>query len=314
MREYPYDYRTVLVWLSDIIFEMSASIRTVSPEASAVFEHVAAAKRRTVSLPGDREWLAEITPHYARLLDRMAARKLLYRVLRGRYVVAPWATDGVDQAAPAELLVDLALREQGEYYLGFLSALIAHRLTDMHSSTLYAAIRQDNSTDMVSVPIAGHEMRLVRLSPSRWPMQEGERERVRVQSSLKEFVWRSGIERTLLDGLLRPELCAGIETVLSSWVRAEEHPVDWAAVWAIARRSGVAAARRAAYLLLRTGHEHVLADDLKALEDKRAGIPLDRSNGYGMSRGEMKRDSRTGVLLNVPAEHLNGWLGAVGLG
>jgi predicted transcriptional regulator of viral defense system len=294
--------------------EMSTFTRTVSSEASAVLEHVAAAKRRTLSLPADREWLAEITPHYARLLDRMAARKLLYRVLRGQYVVAPWATDGVDQAASAEQLVDLVLREQGEYYLGFLSALIAHRLTDLHTPTLYAAIRQDGPTDMISVSLAAYELKLVRLSPSRWPMQENERERVRVQSGLKEFVWRSTLERTLLDGLLRPELCAGIETVITSWARAEEDRVDWEAVWAIAKRVGAATARRVAYLLIRTGHEHVLVEDLPSLQAKRADIPLDRSNGYGMSRSEMKRDSQTGVLLNVPAEQLHGWFGAVGVG
>jgi predicted transcriptional regulator of viral defense system len=293
---------------------MSTFTRTVSSEASAVLEHVAAAKRRTVSLPADREWLAEITPHYARLLDRMAVRKLLYRVFRGQYVVAPWATDGVDQAAPAELLVDLVLREQGEYYLGFLSALIAHRLTDLHTSTLYAAIRQDSPTDMTSVPLAAYELKLVRLSPSRWPMQENERERVRVQSGLKEFVWRSTLERTLVDCLLRPELCAGIETVTTSWARAQEHPVDWQAVWAIANRSGTATARRAAYLLIHTGHEHVLVEDLPALQAKRADTPLDRSNGYGMSRREMTRDPQTGVLLNVPPKHLHGWLGVVGVG
>jgi hypothetical protein len=28
----------------------------------------------------------------------------------------------------------------------------------------------------------------------------------------------------------------------------------------------------------------------------------------------MKRDSQTGVLLNVPAERLYGWLGSVGVG
>jgi predicted transcriptional regulator of viral defense system len=294
--------------------DMSMSTRTVSSEASAVLEHVAAAKRRTVSLPVDRGWLAEITPHYARLLDRMAARKLLYRVLRGQYVVAPWATDGVDQAAPAELLVDLVLREQGEYYLGFLSALIAHRLTDLHTSTLYAAIRQDSPTDMTSVALAAYELKLVRLSPSRWPSEENERERVRVQSGLKEFVWRSSLERTLVDGLQRPELCAGIETVITGWARVEEDRVDWEAVWAIAKRSGMATARRAAYLLIRTGHEHVLADDLPTLQGKRADTPLDRSNGYGMSRRERTRDPQTGVLLNVPAEQVYGWLGAVGVG
>jgi predicted transcriptional regulator of viral defense system len=303
-----------MVRKSDIILKMSASTRTVSSEASAMLEHVAAAKRRTVSLPADREWLAEITTHYARLLDRMAARKLLYRVSRGQYVVAPWATDGVDQAAPAELLVDLVLREQGEYYLGFLSALIAHRLTDLHTSVLYAAIRQDNRTDRTSVPLAGYELKLVRLSSSRWPSDESEREQVRVQSGLKEFVWRSTVERTLVDCLLRPELCAGIETVVTSWARAEDDRVDWEAAWAIAKRVGAATARRAAYLLIRTGHEHVLADDLPTLQAKRADIPLDRSNGYGMSRRECKRDPQTGVLLNIPAEQPHGWLGAVGVG
>src|SRR5580658_4288895 len=200
---------------------MSTFPRTVSSEASAVLEHVAAAKRRTISLPADREWLAEITPHYARLLDRMAARKSLYRVLRGQYVVAPRATDGLDQAAAVELLVDLVLRGQGEYYLGFLSALIAHRLTDLHAKTLYAAIRQESPTDLTTVSLAGRELRLVRLSASRWPGGDGERERG--QPGLKEFVWRSTLERTLVDGLQRPELCGGIETVITSWASASEH-------------------------------------------------------------------------------------------
>jgi predicted transcriptional regulator of viral defense system len=294
---------------------MSVSPRTASPEVSAVLEHVAAAKRCTVSLPADREWLSEITPHYARLLDRMAARKSLYRVLRGQYVVAPRATDGVDQAAAAELLVDLVLRGQGEYYLGFLSALIAHRLTDLHASTLYAAIRQDSATDLTTVSLTGRELKLVRLSPSRWPGGESERERVRVQPGLKEFVWRSTPERTLVDGLLRPELCGGIETVITSWARATEHErVDWATVWAIASRTDGATARRVAYLLVHTGHEHVLADDLPTLNAKGAATPLDRSNGYGMTRSQSTRDPQTGVLVNVPASHLHGWLDPRSLG
>ncbi len=280
-----------------------------------MLEHVAAAKRRTVSLPADREWLAEITPHYARLLDRMAARKSLYRVLRGQYVVAPRATDGVDQAAAAELLVDLVLRAQGEYYLGFLSALIAHRLTDLHASTLYAAIRQDNPTDLTTLSLAGRELRLVRLSPSRWPTEESERERVRVQPGLKEFVWRSTLERTLVDGLLRPELCGGIETVITSWARATEHQrTDWSTVWAIAKRMGTANARRVAYLLIHTGHEQALTEALPALNVKGAATPLDRSNGYGMTRREATRDPQTGVLVNVPAEQLRGWLDPASLG
>jgi predicted transcriptional regulator of viral defense system len=293
---------------------MSVSTRTASPEVSAVLEHVAAAKRRTISLPADREWLAEITPHYARLLDRMAARKSLYRVLRGQYVVAPRATDGLDQAAAVELLVDLVLRGQGEYYLGFLSALIAHRLTDLHASTLYAAIRQESPTDLTTVSLAGRELRLVRLSASRWPGGDGERERVRVQPGLKEFVWRSTLERTLVDGLQRPELCGGIETVITSWARASEHErVAWRTVWSIAQRMGTATARRSAYLLIRTGHAHVLGD-VPAVDPKGAATPLDRSDGYAMTRPEAVRDPQTGVLVNVPGEQLRGWLDPASLG
>jgi predicted transcriptional regulator of viral defense system len=282
------------------------SARTVSPEAAAVLEHVAAAKRSTVSLPADRQWLASITPHYARLLDRMVARKSLYRVLRGRYVVAPRGTEWVEQAAPVELCVDLVLREAGEYYLGFLTALIAHRLTDLHASTVFVAVGQDSRTDLTSVKVCGHELRLVRLASSRWPRGEGERERVRIQPGLKEFVWRASLERTLVDCLLHPELCAGIETAVSSWARASnERDVDWEAVWTIAKRSGAAAAPRVAYLLIATGHADTLAGELPLA---RGETLLDRTNGYRMDRSQMSRDPQTGLLINVPTERLRGWI------
>ncbi len=76
----------------------------------------------------------------------------------------------------------------------------------------------------------------------------------------------------------------------------------------------MAIARRAAYLLIHAGHEDVLVEDLPSLQAKRADTPLDRSNGYGMSRREMTRDPQTGVLLNVPPKLLHGWFGAVGVG
>lgn len=293
---------------------MSPGDRTVSREASAVFEHVAAAKRRTISLPGDGDWLSAVTPHYVRLLDRMAVRKLLYRVRRGQYGVAPWATSDVDQAVPVELLVDLALREQGPYYLGFLSALIAHRLTDLHSSTLYAVVRQGSPTDLTSASLAGHELKLVRLSGSRWPLEDNERERVRVQTGLKEFVWRSSLERTLVDGILRPELCGGIETIVTGWARArDEERADWSTVWAIARRTSSSTARRVAFLLIGLGYEHIVADELRTIGKQKA-IPLDSCGGYDMPRGQMPRDRQTGVLVNVPPRQLRGWLGTIAVG
>lgn len=281
------------------------STRTVSPEAAGVLDHLAAAKRSTLSLPADREWLCSITPHYARLLDRMAARKSLYRVVRGRYVVAPRGTEWVEQAAPVELCVDLVLRGAGDYYLGFLSALIAHRLTDTHSSTIYAAVRQDSRTDLTSLRLCGQQLRLVRLAPSRWPRGDSERERVRLLPGMMEFAWRSSLERTLVDCLLRPELCGGIETAITAWARASERDVAWKEVWAVAKRAGVAAVTRTAHMLIATGHERLLSGELPL---PRGATVLDRTNGYGMSRSEMSRDRQTGLLLNVPAEQFRGWI------
>lgn len=282
-----------------------AATRTVSSEAASVLEHLAAAKRSSLSLPEDREWLASITPHYARLLGRMVARKSLYRVLRGRYVVAPRGTEWIEQAAPVELCVDLALRGAGEYYVGFLSALIAHRLTDMHSSTVYVAVREDSRTDLTSTELCGQQLRLVRLAPSRWRQGDPERERVRVLPGMREFVWRSSVERTLVDCLLHPELCGGIETAITAWARASERDVDWKRIWAIAKRAGAAAAPRTAYMLAATGHEHMLAGELPL---PRGATLLDRTNGYGISHAEMSRDRQTGLLINVPAEQLRGWI------
>jgi len=288
---------------------MTPPVRTVSHHAALVLEHVAAEKRRTLLLPEDGHWLQDITAHVHQLLDDMESRKSLYRVVRGKYVVAPRATDGADQAAPPELLVDLVLRSQGDYYLGFLSAFIAHGLTDLHSDVTYAAIKQDSPTDLTTVELPSLTLQIVRLSPSRWPEREAERERRRVQSGTREFSWRSSLERTLVDGLLRPELCAGIETVIGGWARVAEREVDWDLVWSIGRGCGVGVAKRVAYLLRSVGHEDVLADDLAALRAKRSRAVLDRSDGLGLTTSECTRDPATGLTLNVPQDMLRGWLG-----
>ena len=285
-------------------------VRTTSAEASAVLERVAGERRQTISLPGDAEWLAEITPSYAKLLDSMEGKQSLYRVLRGNYVVAPRATDGADQAAPVELLVDLVLRDRAPYYLGFLSALIAHGLTDLHSQTTYAAIPQEATTGLTSVDLAGSTLQIVRLSDSVWP-QDDDRSvtRRRAVAGTREFVRIATVNRTLVDGLLRPDLCAGIETVFTAWARAQHHEsFDPAAVWAIAKSISLAAAKRTALLLNSTGHSSVVEPDLPTLKSKRSRVLLDRNDDYGLAGGA-PRDPRTGVTVNVPSGALDGWLG-----
>jgi predicted transcriptional regulator of viral defense system len=293
----------------------ATAIRSASPLAAAVLEHLARERRVTLAVDADRSWLGELTPNYAQLLDDMEGNQSLYRVQRGRYVVAPRATSRLDQAAPVELLVDLALRAQGDYYLGFLTALIAHGLTDLHSHVTYAAIHRDSPLGVSALNLGGRSIKLVRLAPSRWPHDPRERERKRILPRTREFAWRSSLERTLVDAVFRPDLCAGIETVVGAWAKARvDGHTDWATVWKTAQACGNSVARRTAYLLCQIGQAALVVDDLPALRKTRARVLLDRSDGFGLAGQLSPRDPLTGVVLNVPTGAVPGWLAAGGIG
>jgi predicted transcriptional regulator of viral defense system len=293
----------------------STAVRSASPLAAAVLEHLARERRATLDVDADRSWLRQLTPNFAQLLHDMEGNQSLYRVQRGRYVVAPRATSRLDQAAPVELMVDLALRKQGDYYLGFLTALIAHGLTDLHSHVTYAAIRGDSRLGTSALNLGGRSIKLVRLAPSRWPHHPQERERHRILPRTQEFAWRSSLERTLVDGVLRPDLCAGIETVVGAWAKAQrDGSADWAALWKTAQACGNSVARRTAYLLWEIGQGALVVDDLPALRKTRARVLFDRSDGFGLGDQLPPRDPRTGVVLNVPDGAVSGWLAAGEIG
>ena len=264
---------------------------------------------QTLALNSDRSWLEEITPQAANVLSRMSRTGLLHRAGHGRYVVAKPGTTSLTQNASPELIVDLLLRPR-PYYLGWLTALIDHRLTDLHSRELIAGIPQGERV-RGRFPI---DLKLVYVSPSRWPSSD-ELVRVRAASGTKEFVWRSGLERTLVDAVNRPDLSGGFETVALAWARAlGRSEVSWPKVAASARRSGDAAARRTAFMLVELGLEQVAEAHLLAdLDPRQTSTPLDRTDSYALPPEEQRRDPRTGVVVNVPRDHLRAWLaGEVG--
>ena len=106
-----------------------------------------------------------------------------------------------------------------------------------------------------------------------------------------------------------PDFCAGIETVVSAWLEARDSAqVSWNSVAEIATRSGESTSRRVAYLLRLMGMDDVADLHFEALDGRKTTVTFDRSNGYSLDRSEMNRDSRTGVLENVPVEYLHGWV------
>lgn len=288
-------------------------VRSAGPKAALVLEALAERRRRSLRLSDDREWLQEITPDPNSLVERMADAQLLYRVNRGNYLVAPRGSFSPTQAAPIEMMAGVLLASQGDYYIGYLSALIDHRLTDLHSTTVYAAIRQKSSFSKTEVELPGGSLQVVRLVDSRWPQDERELERRRAIPDTKEFIWRATLERTLVDALARPELSAGIETVVGCWARAKQREVDWELVCAIAERQSKSMMRRVAFVLRLLGLHVVARQNFPGLIGRGASTPLDRSGSFDLDPGEARRDRETGVLINVPEDYLLGWAGAPAL-
>jgi predicted transcriptional regulator of viral defense system len=275
--------------------------RTLGSHESRLVRALARQQRTTLTIDEDRALLSSITPAYKDLLARMTRKGILHSLGGGRYVVASWAGDSLAQAAPFNVLLDAGLRSYGAYYLGFLSALIEHRLTDEDSWTVFVALRYDTTFRGVGLEIDGRPVKVTRIGgEQRWVGLE------RVRATRREHYWRSTIERTLVDTLYRPRLSGGIELAALAWPRARRQDVDLTAVCTYARAIGEATARRTGLILTRLGHHDVAVEHLDDLRGKRNQVLLDASREFG--EGGWPRDAEWGVTVNVPEPSISGWL------
>jgi predicted transcriptional regulator of viral defense system len=295
----------------------SQLIRSAGPIAASILEEAAEKRQQSISIVRDRDWLQELTSDPNSALERMTDLQLLYRVGRGSYVVAPRGTFTAQQVAPKELLAVLGTVPTGtDYFLSFLSALIWHELTDVHTETTYIAIPQTAGTKRSRVAIPdGGDVQLVRLAASRWPKhREKEIVSERVLGRAKEKIQVATIERALIDALSRPELSGGMETVVTAWARAMRRKTDWSLVCEIAKANGKSTMRRTAFLLGVFGQRRLVAEQFPGLTGRGTEVPFDRSNGFGVDSSRWERDRATGVLVNTPPGYLEGWAQAVGIG
>ena len=276
--------------------------RTLGRQESLLLRRLAESQRSTLSVDEDRELLASITRSPASLLSRMTDKGVLHRLGAGRYVVASWAGDSLSQAAPFNVLLDATLRSFGAYYLGFLSALVEHRLTDEDSWDVFVALRSDTTHRGTQLTVDGRPVHLTRISGERrWTGLE------RVRASQREYYCRSNLERTLVDTLYRPKLSGGIELTAGAWTRAlARDEVDPARICEYARAISNSVERRAGFMLSRLGHAHLAVEQLGHVRGQRNRVLLDAAGSFGDS--DWTRDTEWGVTVNVPERHLAGWL------
>jgi predicted transcriptional regulator of viral defense system len=276
--------------------------RTLGRLEAVLLRRLAEEQRTTLSMREDRPLLESVTPAYANLLSRMADKGVLIPLGGGRYVVSSWAGDGLAHAAPFNVLLDAVLRPYGNYYLGFLSALIEHRLTDEDSRQVHVALRDDATFKGSKLLIDQRPVLVTRTTGTqRWVGLE------QVRATRRERYRRSTLERTLVDTLYRPKLSGGIELIAGAWAHAaHRETLDPAAVCRYARAVSIAVARRAGYMLSRLGHHETAVEHLGDLRRQRNQVLLDTARGYGADT--WPRDTEWGITINAHERSLAGWL------
>lgn len=274
--------------------------QAVSPIDFRILQALDERGRTFIDLKQDRDWLLEIAPDPPLQLSRMKKRGTLASVAAGRYVALPPGRPNDPAELPLGVLLAAAFAGRQDYYLGYLSALIEHRLTDAHSLDIYVAVF---GTLPRIKELGGRPMHMTRIDSSRKHFGQ---ERVRAIG--RTFYFRSNLERTLLDTLDRPALCDSPETWVRAWSRAfKSHDLDRAQLVEYAEAWGGTVAARCAFWLRELGDVRLARRLLRSIGAPLTGPRLlESARSFGDQ--DWKRDRETGLIINIPPTALAGWL------
>lgn len=285
---------------------MKTQSRSV-PIIDAALLHATAQRGRVfLRLPDDEPWLsasaraAGDTAPLERRLNTMVRRGSLASVGKHRWVVLPPGASTIEQAAPLKTLLAAKLDGRADWYLGYLSALADHALTDIDAEDVYVGVR---GARLPTEQRLGSR-RLIVVQHTRQDDWRGvERER-----DGRVFTFRSDVERTLLDTLDQPKRCGPPEVWVRAWERAmREERADPVRLTDYAEQRSAAVQARLAFWLRETGHVRQVRRVMRALGGPLTGRTLlDASRAF--NEGPWRRDRETGVVVNLPERAIDGWL------
>jgi predicted transcriptional regulator of viral defense system len=286
---------------------MAVAIPSVPREDAAVLHAAAQRGRLYIAWPDDARWVGAAAAQVGDRLDPkarlrgMTSRGSLASVARERWVVMPPGASTLEQAAPVEVLLAAKFNGRADWYLGYLSALARHRLTDIDPEALYIGVRGATfpSPQRLGTRVV-HVVHITR--DDDWSGVSRERHG-------RIFSYLSDIERTLLDTLDQPRRCGPPEVWVRAWERAmREERADVAKLAAYAEGRSDTTQARLSFWLRETGHvrpaRHVMRLVGGPLRGRRL---LDSSQSFG--DGSWRHDRETGLLVNMPQRAIDGWLG-----
>jgi len=278
---------------------------SVTIEDQAVLHSAAQSGKLFLRWPEDKAWLEtihEIGDPLAQLAG-LTRRGSLVSIGKQRWLIMPTGASSVEQAAPVKALLTALLEGRGNWYLGCLSALIDHGLTDIDSAALYVVSSSNSLPNQLH--IGRREVKVVhRRQPDSWVGVERERAAGRV------FSYRSDLERTLLDTLDYPRHCGSAEIWVRAWERAmREERVDLGKLIDYSDERTAVAQARLAYWLRETGHPREARRVLRGIGGPVKGSqPLDAGRSFAETGTKRARDKETGLVLNIQQQTIDGWL------
>lgn len=196
---------------------------------------------------------------------------------------------------PVELLAggplhsfEIAMKLAKKGAISHRSAMVYHELTDQMVSKMYVTVPREEGANLSSLKyyqIQGIEYELIRIAPEHyWG--------IKTVFLGEARVWITDLERTLIDGLVRPDLCGGFREVMFAFEKGTSR-ISPDAIFNYARRTSLAVCKRLGWVLERV---NLYPELQKEIED----FPMSyyqRLDAAGARKGKVI--SRWNLLENI---------------
>jgi len=215
------------------------SSKTIGPAGARLLTALAERDRPIFSVA---EAQAEIGGDYSAVLQtlrRLARAGWVVRLMAGCYAIVPLSSGNTTAPQVNRYVIARELLHPALYYISHDSAMDIHNML----TRPVTAVTVTSPRRLAARDILGVLYRFVYAPPATlWGQAP-------VWVTPYEQVNVSDLERTLLDGLARPALCAGVSQVATAlWMRHAD--LDWDKLGAYAEKLGIqAVAQRLGYLL-----------------------------------------------------------------
>jgi predicted transcriptional regulator of viral defense system len=228
--------------------------------------------------------------YLARLLAEMVREGMLLKVAPHTYLIIPFQADSESYVPNGHLAAKYIMQDR-EYYIGYASAMKIHGLTLLSGIREYVVTKRQMKPSVrtlrgITFQFIHHDSTRFFGYSSHW-----------ITKSEQAMV--SDLERTLVDGATRPQLCGGIVALGRAIFQARERVELDKLFYYFARNNSLVAKKRYLFLTDLLGLEWT--DDHESMMDE-LGTSISWLDPEGPKQGP--KQCNFGLKINVVPQHI----------